>query len=319
MTPEPQPDPLDEVFAALRRQNVPPLPVGADATVLARLADGPVPAAAAPSNRWRTIMRIASWSLAASVLAVAGTLVLFGGSASVALADVIKAAEQYKLLKYKTSETADTKEGSSPHAKEGVTYADLKAPRLRQEQRVRGHLSGAIDFEVIDITDTRKNVVLHILAETVTEKGKTDPALIELLKGFEKQGVPRQEATMRRAHSGNEPAGRRLTVLEHLRDLERHKDAVASKSKLGGKDVLKYRIEEGNKTTTLWVDAATKLPVRMEHEIDNFTDQTPRLKFVTSDYEWDPPVPGGKTLDAFFSTTPPAGYKVTDLIKNPPK
>jgi hypothetical protein len=323
MNTERDPEPLDEAFDALRRMPVPDRPADADADLLARLAAGPSPAAGpAPPTDRRMVMRIATWSLAASALAAVGGVLLLTGSPSVALADVLKATEKHKLVKFTSTQSVETKDGSAVEPLVQTVYADLKAPRSRTVQWTPGHLSGALDFEFVSVRDARKekNVAIHIITETITEKGKTDPKLIEMLKDFEKIGVPRKEVAIDWAHGNLAPAQRELNkpLLENFLELEKHKDAVATKGKLGDKAVLKYRIEEEHKTTVLWVDKETKLPVRLEHETTKPEDLHPdytSTKYVLSDFEWDPELKGFKDLDELFSTTPPKGYKVEDRRK----
>jgi hypothetical protein len=313
-----EPDPLDQAAVAFRQMPVPGRPP--DDPLLAKMTAGPSPAAEPdPPSRRSLLMRITSWSLAASVLVVAGGVLLFSGAPSVALGDVIKAAEKHKLVKYRMTEATETKDGGAVLPNVSVAYADLKAPRFRTELRMPGHLGGAIDFESLMVQDAKKGVMMCVTTETVTPKGKTDPELVEMLKGFAKTGVPRKEVTLRKSPPAPAPAPPAGTILDNFRQLEKHKDAVATRGKMRGKDVLKYRIEEGNKTTVLWVDAVTKLPVRLEHEIENLTKDVQRMTVVMSDFEWDPELKGFKSLDELFSTAPPKGYKVTDLTKEDEK
>ena len=324
MTTDQRPDPLDAAFAAIRRSPVPERP--SDDALLAQLnssgtkmPDKPV----SPFTR-RNLMRVTIWSTAATLLVASCTLFLFTGSAPVALADVIKAAKKHKLVKYKMTQTDETKEGSSVEPLVQTAYADLEAPRSRIVAWTPGHLSGAIDFESVYVRDATRNVLMHVITETITEKGKTDPKLIEILKVFEKIGVPRKTATLNVAYGDFTPATEKQdkSILDNLSAFEKHKDAVARKSKLSGKDVLKYRIEEEHKTTTLWVDSKTKLPVRVESELTDPKILHPtvnKMKFVMSDFEWDPKVKGFDKIDELFSTTPPKGYKVEDLRKKADK
>src|SRR5579862_2578434 len=160
-----RPDPLDDAFAALRRMNVPDRPPDAD--VLARLAAGPLPVAQPVSFfRRRTLMRVTMCSAAAAVMVAATALILFNGSASVALADVIKAAEKHKLVKYNLTQGDEMKDGSALSPLVRVVYADLKTPRRRMEDHAIGSLSGAIDFEGVFVSDGKKNICVHTITET---------------------------------------------------------------------------------------------------------------------------------------------------------
>jgi hypothetical protein len=307
-------EPLDAAFDALRRMPVPERPP--DAELLARLATGLSPAAAPLALlRRRMLMRLATGSAAAAVLALAAGVFLLTGSPTAALADVVKAAEKHKLVRYKLKQTTEDKTNGTASG-ESVVYADLRTPRSRTED---GGLTinGAVDFRSVFVQDGKKDRCLHVITEMITEKGKTDPMLIELLKGFEKLGVPRKEARVTRAFGDFTPAtaAKNKSILENLRELEGRKDAVGTKAKLDGKDVLKYRVEDGNQTTVLWVDAATRLPVRLEHEILDHTPNIPRNAWVLSGFEWDPPLKGFKSADELFDTTPPEGYTVIDETK----
>ena len=106
-------------------------------------------------------------------------------------------------------------------------------------------------------------------------------------------------------------------MLQNIRELEKHKDAVATKGKLNGREVLKYRIEDENKSTILTVDTVTRLPVKLEEEITDpkiLHPMVTKMKFVLSDFEWDPDLKD-KTIDELFNTTPPEGYAVEDQRK----
>ena len=106
-------------------------------------------------------MRIASYTLAASVLAGVG-FVLFLGSPRVALADVIKAAEKYKLVKYKMTETAEQDEEPKTGTSEYTCYADLKSARVRRDMRLTS-LNGALDVHIWSVQDNGKNRIVTSL------------------------------------------------------------------------------------------------------------------------------------------------------------
>jgi hypothetical protein len=267
------------------------------------------------SARRRFVMRVLVTSTAASLLLVGGLAVfLVSGTPAVALADVVKAAEKHKLVKYKITETGETMDGQAIQPSVEVAYADLKAPRYRTEQFLRGHLMGAIDFKCVWVRDGKRDASLRVITETVTKEGKTDPDLIDLLKKFTDIGVPRKSYLSGKAFSDLHPASKvkNKTILENLRELEEKKGAVATKVKLDGRDTLSYRIEEGTNTTVLWVDAATKLPVRLVHEIEAVPNESRRRKYVLSEFEWDPQLKGFANVDELFSVTPPKGYTKDD-------
>jgi len=96
------------------------------------------------------------------------------------------------------------------------------------------------------------------------------------------------------------------TLLEILREFQDHKNVVALQDTLDGRSTMRYRLEEQDRTSTLWVDLETKLPVRIEElqPVPNAKD----WKFVLSDFEWD--VDAKK--DQLFSVHPPEGHDIED-------
>src|SRR5262245_42898294 len=126
-TPTPT-GPLDRALDALRALPVPDARP-ADADVLARLASASPPAVPVSPKR-RNWMRITRWSLAAGVLIAAGAVYFLSGPSSVALADVVKAAEKHKLVRYKVEQTTEDKDNGTGTT-ESVHYADLRKPRFR--------------------------------------------------------------------------------------------------------------------------------------------------------------------------------------------
>ena len=104
-------------------------------------------------------------------------------------------------------------------------------------------------------------------------------------------------------------------MIEELRDLEAHKDVRVAKEEKS----VRYTVVDGNETTTLWVDTATKLPVRMVVEVEQPHETVARLRIEYTDFEWDPELKGFKSLDDLFSLSPPGGYKLEDRTKESPE
>jgi hypothetical protein len=250
------------------------------------------------------------YAAAASVAAVALAAFLLAGNAAPALADVVKAAEEHRLVRYKIVQTTEDKAGGATATSILTAYADLRAPRFRTEGGGPA-LNGAVMSRSVSVSDGRKGRGLHTITETVVpEKLKDVPQAIK--DAVERMGLPRKEATLTRADS---PGG---AILENLKALEQHAGVVASRDRRDGKALLKYRLEEGKTTTTLWVDAATKLPVRLEQEILDHTPTISRNHWVFSDFEWDPALKGVASADELFDLTPPKGYTVTDRTEDKP-
>jgi hypothetical protein len=294
MSSNPEPDPLDAVFDAIRREPVPDRPP--DAELLARLAAGPSPAAQPVTlARRRMIMRIAKWSVAAAVLAAVGAAVLFTSSANIALADVLKAAENHKLVKFKATVTITYHPGGeeeNSETKVELVYADLRAARFRQEspEAVRGRFRSS-GYEVRDHAKDRCLGVYNNLPADGIGAGEKGAVLAIL------STAPNYQLTKR-------------TLLDELRELETHKDAKVVKED----KTIRYTVVDDEATTTLWVDTTTKLPVRMVLEVKP-SETRPRIRMESTDFEWDPELRQFKSLDDLFSLTPPEGYKLEDRTK----
>src|SRR5262249_62275575 len=98
-----------------------------------------------------------------------------------------------------------------------------------------------------------------------------------------------------------------------LEDLQQKEGVTREKGDLDGRAAVKYRHAEGRQTITLWVDAKTKLPLRLEQEVIDPSPSVTRSTLVWTDFAWDPELPQGfRSLDELFSTRPPAGYTLDD-------
>jgi outer membrane lipoprotein-sorting protein len=297
MSTDPEPDPLNTVFDAIRREPVPDRPP--DAELLARLAAGPSPAAQPVTlARRRMIMRIAKWSLAAAVLAAVGAAVLFTNSANIALADVLKATEKHKVVKFKVTVTVMDDPGvttDDPGTTVETVYADLRAARFRQEvpEAVRGPFRSS-GYTVYDHPKDRHLHVYNKQPADGTGAGEKVAVLSTLSTN--------QQLTKR-------------TLTEELRDVEAHKDVRVVKEEKS----VRYTVVDGKETTTLWVDTATKLPVRMVVEVEQPHEAVARLRIEYTDFEWDPELKGFKSLDDLFCLSPPEGYKLEDRTKESPE
>jgi hypothetical protein len=275
-------DSLEEAIEAFQRMKVPDRPP--DAVVLARLG-------IYQGNKGRSVFTPASkrayvtrllLSSAAALFLVFGLGIfafLLNSTAPMAVADVVKATEKHKLVRYKQRQTTDAKANASGQC-DSTVYADLTAARLRSESRREDPDGEAILFSI------------------------SDPA-----RHLE------TNSRQRTAFLGRTPKGYRSFCCD-LQEFEHHKDVTQVKDKLGDLATIKYRFEQNNETSFLWVDAKTKLPVRMEQELTHPTPDITHTRFVWTDFEWDPELPKGfRNLDELFSTRPPEGYTLNDQTK----
>ena len=299
------PDPLDRAAAAFRALPTPDRPP--DSGVLARLNPPVTP-------RWRAVVsRTALFAVAAAVVAGVGLLL---ATPSVALADVPKAAEKHKLVKYRIVFRHERKTQEA-YEQVATAYADLHASRHHSEQR---------DLNWNEYVETRQVIVIDWTADrtlsTLVESLVPDKPVRKFFQEFpgtKADRFPRRVAILARAFALDfEPTNdQRKPFLARLRDLAAHPKAVAGKTPAFGPAVTRFRIEDGPKTTELWVDAGTRLPVRMRYELFR-PMEAETLRWTYTDFEWDPELPDGvKSLDGLFSVEPPAGYTLDDRTGKP--
>jgi hypothetical protein len=290
------------------------------------LAETTRPVPSPVSSKRRYLMRILVSSAAASLL-LAGSLALFviNTTPTIALADVVKEAEKHKLVKYKVLHTVDGEPSDDARINGIVAYADLKAPRYREEDRSELGNDGLklMDSEVVTIHDGKKGQGLRLILEKIAPGQEDHPVVREI----KQSGSPRKEATLFRIGKPYDDLSinnKAKTILEVLHELEQHKKVTQTKEKLSGQETIKYTLEEGRKTYQLWVDEKTKLPLkyRLEMLVKEPIKDGPtagaqeRVVWVYTDFEWDPKLPKDiKNLDALFDVTPPKAYKLNDLTK----
>src|SRR5262245_23660001 len=271
---------LNETIEAFRQMSVPERPP--DTAMLAWLGDRSTdsaqpPAVSSSSNRSGLVRQLRVPSAAAAVLVLGGIgLLLLQGSTSIALADVVKAAHRHQFVRYQEHRITDTQEQSGAVLLSTV-YADFTAPRLYSV----GHGKDPNgEFVLLSVHDGKH----HLMTNSREKTARLDLAP----KGYK-------------------------SLLCCLEDFERKKGVTHEKSRLEGLPAVKYCHVEGKQTTVLWVDATTKLPLRMEQE---FVDQSAgilRCRLVWTDFAWDPQLPPGVgSLNELFSTRPPDGYALDD-------
>jgi hypothetical protein len=277
----PTPDALAEAIRAFQGMSVPDVPP--DAAILAWLgderADKP-PSRSGSLKRRGKLMRLLIPGAAAAVLVLGGMgLLLLPGTASPALADVVKAAAKHKLVRYQEQQITDTKEQSGAILTSTV-YADFTAPRLYRASRLRDRQG---EFVLLSVHDGKH----HLTTDSRQKTARLDFAP----KGYK-------------------------SLLCCLEEFEQKQGVTREKSDLEGQPTVLYRYAEGKQTILLWVDAKTKLPLRLAQ---TFLDPSPgvtRRTLVWTDMAWDPELPPRfRSPDELFSTQPPDGYTLDDQTK----
>jgi hypothetical protein len=156
-------------------------------------------------------------------------------------------------------------------------YADLTAPRLRSESRAK------------------------------QPDGET--VLVSVQDGARHLATDSRQKT---ARLGLTPKAFRSFCCS-LEEFEQREGVSQARDRLGGLATVKYSFKDGNQAGSLWVDAKTRLPVRMEQVLTGPGADVVRDRCVWTDFEWDPELPRGfRNLDELFSTRPPEGYTLDD-------
>jgi outer membrane lipoprotein-sorting protein len=99
-----------------------------------------------------------------------------------------------------------------------------------------------------------------------------------------------------------------------LRNLSTEHAKFVGNDKIDGLPALKYEYQHRGDFYTLWLDATTKLPLRIEYANTQDASQAD-VRTTMSNFVWDAPVD-----ETEFSLEPPAGYEMMapDALGGPP-
>lgn len=308
-------DPLDEVVAKFRRTPVPPLPAPSELR-------GRRPQTLSLDRFRRFLMRPeVRYGSAAALLMAAVAWLALSVPGSVAMAEVVEAAGRHKLARYQVREIYNYKGGATAEQTR-TAYADLAAPRVRYEH-TRRTMNGVLENQSVMVQDDQKGRFLRLISGVlVVDEAKADAQQAQAIRTIKAKGYAKKRADVfsttrkdgRSVELDQVVGGRPL--LESLSELRAHADATSTRADLEGRSVLRYRLGEPGKVTTVWVDPESKLPLRIECQVDRVApgDDT-RLTCVYTAFAWDPP---GLDPEALFSTEPPPGYEVEDHTVDAP-
>jgi hypothetical protein len=243
---------------------------------------------------------------------------------SIAFAEVVKAAINHKVVRYKQTINAQIKAKLSerageqfvPAKSEETVYCDLTSPRQRVERHDR-ILNDSVQSDWITIRDNQqgKTLILSSEALKVAEKDAKDADQKKMIRMFREGRTAGKKARLYRnsddglvMFTNSQPD---KTFLETLTSFQDNPKVVTSIDTLDGRQVRKYQLAEQG--ATVWVDLRTKLPIRIEQEMKNPRPNVAQWKWTLTNFAWDVDI---KDPAAFFSTTPPAGYALEDHLKD---
>jgi hypothetical protein len=213
---------------------------------------------------------------AATILIGVGVWWLLSPATSFALAEVIQAAERHGLVRYRGEITVEDKNGTNTVV--STSYVDLKEHRTREES-----------FGPTADGKPGKLRLIHVVHETSRRYLMVYPE--------DKTAYLGTQSSKNGAQA----------LLEQLREMQGDKLTTMEKEKLDGKETLKYKFEEDGRTSIVWVDPLSKLPIRIE--VTALHPLGMRIRLISTAFEWDPQVAGRAEL---FDLIPPAGYKVVE-------
>jgi outer membrane lipoprotein-sorting protein len=104
------------------------------------------------------------------------------------------------------------------------------------------------------------------------------------------------------------PSGPATSFAERLRQLTEGDAKPVGEKVIGGVRALGYRVEKLGMEMTVWVDATTRLPIRIESS-DRI--QGKEFRAIASDFQIDPAID-----DALFRLDPPPGYTLRKAASN---
>lgn len=310
---------LDQVLAEFHSIPIPESP--STQLLLARLPlpdpmTRPLSLDQAVSARGNIFVRRGFQFTVAATLLLGGLGWMFVGSPLTSvLAQAIEATAKHDVArcKFTTSAQFDTPGVVGPAKSEETLYFDLKSPRFRIDRHEKT-ANDTVSSSWILVQDNRLDRVLIISDAKliVTEKDAVDERQRNMIKDIKNGGfLGRRAKLFRISGKGLHPFTNlktEKTLLEILLDFQDHKEVVALQDTLDGRSTMRYRLEQSDRTSTLWVDVETKLPVRIEEERPQALPNAKDWKFVLSDFEWDVDA----NRDQLFSVRPPEGYDIED-------
>ncbi len=228
-------------------------------------------------------------------------------------------ATQHKLVRYQLRRIEDHKK-VGPLEQKVTVYADLAAPRLRFESKAIT-LNNVLENNSVMVQDNQKDRFLKLISyELLVDENRADANQAKVIKELKERGRAKKRAYLYRlTRQDGQPfnlddlvKGRPL--LDSLRELQDHPDTVSTPTQLDGRRAMKYRLQEEDRTTSLWVDPMTNLPLRIECKISHPAPEVSRSSWIYTEFEWDPK---GLNPAQLFSTEPPPGYAVEDHTNDP--
>ncbi|MFZ1935633.1 MAG: hypothetical protein WCB27_25680 [Thermoguttaceae bacterium] len=227
-------------------------------------------------NSWRWIMRSPISRFAAVLifaLAVGGVVVWFHGvGATPAFADFIKPLCDAKTAKFKMEIQVE----GQPSQKLKVTF--LAPDHIRQD------LAGG----VANIVDFHKGKIVSL-------DPKSKRATV-----FSFVNMPKENQPM------NPIAQLRSQLIEAEKNPDAKRESLGEK-KIDGRQAVGYRFTSPAQVLTIWGDAKTALPLRVESTIKLI----PKTATTWTDFQFDVPVD-----ESLFDTQTPPGYTLVDVSVN---
>lgn len=135
------------------------------------------------------------------------------------------------------------------------------------------------------ITDTEGNV-------TIVDQSRSSMLLLN--------------ARTKRARLVEGPVGGFAREIARLREVAPETARLSGREVIDGVEVAIYSVDEGPDHLRVWVEAVTKLPVRIECRHDGAADSTPSIS-VLENMKWNVPIDA-----ATFSVEVPQGYTLFD-------
>lgn len=240
------------------------------------------------------------YGAAATILVVAFGWLAFGPSSSLAVADVIRAAESHKLVKYQFQTIGAERPGQPRTETRGTVYVNLVKPRSRFEAEPEPAEDGT-SVQNVTVSDraTRERMFARNVSRKVASKTGEVQTVTQGISSIMRED-DQPAGAFGRIHSLEElivhDVPDHALFLDALTTLQTRQGTTSAKAQLGGREVIVFSAKQGLATTTVWVDPKTKLPVRIEQIFCDGGTGLETVRNVSTDFVRDPPVADAEAL-----------------------
>lgn len=277
--------PLANAFAALAVPNGPDDAVK-QRVLVAMERQSNVSAADNPERTWRGWTMRKTFAVAAILLVMITVGGFLGsrpgspGAAFAAMIDHIKEIQSVRFVMRTEFKVPDPPPKKDPNAPQDPPNVEMTITSMSPWVRCEATIFGQKVVRISNL-DRHKTIMLFVEAKNFLLNDEKDAPADSMMS---------------------------KNVVDNLRNLSKDGAKYFGTEKIDGVELMKYRYEAKGDLYTLWIDSATKLPIRIssENALDPDDASAGAVSMVFSNFEWDVPIDPG-----YFTLDPPAGYTLS--------